>query len=93
MEIVKVEFKINEIVWAKIKGYPAWPARIKSFAPHNRAVVVWFNDYRTTKLFRTQLFKFLKFFERHAVNFDKTIGLKKASLEGLFYYGKEMNNS
>lgn len=88
-----IEFKVKEIVWAKIKGYPAWPARIQSFPSAKMASVIWFNDYRTTKIYRTQLFKFLKFFDRYSINFDKTIGLKKAALEGLYYYGKEIGTS
>lgn len=89
--VAKIDFSINEVVWAKIRGYPAWPAKIKSFPNLKTAIVVWFNDYRTTKIYKTQLFKFLPFFDRNSVNFDKTIGLKKAAQEGLIYYGNMMS--
>lgn len=86
-----IDFKIEEVVWAKIKGYPHWPAKIKSFPSNRTAEVVWFNDYRKTKIFRTQLFKFLPHFDTFAKKFDETIGLKKAAQEGLIIYGHSMN--
>lgn len=96
--ISRIDFRINEVVWAKIKGFAHWPAKIKLFAPNRKMVtVVWFNDYRTTKVYTTQIFKFLQHFDKFAVNFDKTIGLRKAAQEGLIYYGntieKNMNGS
>lgn len=56
--VAKIEFKINEVIWCKIRGWPAWPCRIRTFVK-NMAIVVWFNDYRITKVYRTQLQKFL----------------------------------
>lgn len=85
--IAKIEFKIDEVVWAKIKGYPAWPAKIKSFASSKMVVVIWFNDFRVTKVYKTQLFKFLKNFYKFAKSFDNSIGLKEAAQQALLYYG------
>lgn len=85
-----IDFKVNEVVWAKIKGHPHWPAKIKCFPSNRMVTVVWFNDYRTTKIYRTQLFKFLVNFDSFAKNFDSTIGLRAAAQEGLMYYGNSM---
>lgn len=89
--VARIEYKINEVVFAKIKGYPHWPAKIKRFDSNKMVTVVWFNDYRTTKIYKTQLSKFLVNFERLASTFDQHIGLKKAAHEGLIYFGCTMN--
>lgn len=91
--VARIEYKIDEIVWAKIKGYPHWPARIKGFSGNGRMVLVyWFNDYRTTKIYRTQLFKFLENFDEFAKKFDQTIGLKTAAQEALIIFGQRYAN-
>lgn len=89
--VAKIDFRINEIIWCKIRGYPAWPCKIKTFVK-NMAIVVWFNDYRTTKVYKTQLQKFLINFDTHAQNFDDNIGLKTAAQEALLYYGNALSN-
>lgn len=92
-DVVKIEYRIGEVVWAKIKGSPAWPAKIKFFASSRMVVVTWFNDYRTTKIYKTQLFKFLTHFDAFAKNFDSSIGLKTAAQEALIYYGNSFYNN
>lgn len=92
LTVAVISFKIDEVVWAKIKGHVHWPAKIKSFANSKMVIVVWFNDYRTTKIYRTQLFKFLNNFDEFAKRFDDTVGLKKAALEALSYYGTSVLN-
>lgn len=86
--VAKIEFKVGEIVWAKIKGWPTWPAQIKCFPSAKMAEIVWCNDYRKTRLYRTQMFKFLPNFDKFAVKFDTTVGLETAAKEGLIRYGE-----
>lgn len=87
-----IDYKINEVVWAKIKGYSFWPGKIKSFPSSQTAEIVWFNDYRRTKVFKTQMKKFLPHFEECAKKFDDVVGLRCAAQEGLIYFGSTMNN-
>lgn len=89
--VAQIEFKIGEIVWARIKGFPAWPARIKSFPSNKMAVVYWFNDYRITKLYRTQMYKFLNNFDEFSKKFGDTVGLETAAREALICYGNDIN--
>lgn len=89
--VSKIDFTIGEIVWAKIRGSPHWPAKIKSFPKDRTATVVWFNDYRTTTIFRTQLSKFLVHFDEYSVKFDTTVGLKTAAMEALICLGQNLN--
>lgn len=91
LEVAVIDFKIDEIVWAKIKGHAHWPARVKSFPSQRMAEVVWFNDYRRTKLYKTQLYKFLANFEKFAARFDDTVGLKTAAQEAMMLYGSNLN--
>lgn len=90
LTVATVEFQTGEVVWAKIRGYPHWPAKIKSFPSSKMALVVWFNDYRITKMYRTQLHKFLNNFDNFSKKFDQTIGLKTAAQEALIYYGQNI---
>lgn len=91
LSMVKIEFKIKEIVWCKIKGCSHWPAQILAFPSNKMALVQWFNDYRQTKVFRTQLFKFLANFDQFAVRFDDVVGLKTAGREALIVFGQNLN--
>lgn len=88
--VVKVVFRPSEIVWAKIKGFVAWPARIKSFPSSNMVIVSWLNDYRVTKIYRTQMFKFLLFFDTFSKRFNDTVGLETAAKEGLILFGQNL---
>lgn len=63
LQIVIPDFVQNEIVWAKIKGSSHWPARISRILTSSNGrimyEVVWFNDYRRSKIGRLQIHKFL----------------------------------
>lgn len=85
--VAKIEFKVGEVVWARIRGYPHWPARIQSFPSNKMATVIWFNDYRRTKLYKTQIFKFLVNFDEFSKRFNDTVGLETAAREALISYG------
>lgn len=41
------EFKLTEVVFAKVRGYPDWPARITSKINDNRYGVIFFGDNTT----------------------------------------------
>lgn len=51
-------------------------------------IVTWFNDYRTTKIYRTQIFKFLLDYDEYSKKLDETIGLRIAAQEALMCYGE-----
>lgn len=91
--IEKITFSIGEIVWAKIRGFKTWPAKIRSFPSNKMAEVIWFNDYRRTKLYRSQLFKFLKHFDENSKYFSNTVGLETAAKEALFCYGQNVSQN
>lgn len=85
--VAKMPFSIGEIVWCKIRGSVHWPARILS-RDDKRYNVLWLNDYRTTKVFETTLFKFHKDFEEFAQEFSSNIGLKTAAKEAIIYLAR-----
>lgn len=75
---------VGEVIWGKIRGWPHWPAKIIRF--HGRLVEVeWFNDYRTTKLYKSQVFKFYPNYDIFAEKFATSVGLKTAATEALIY--------
>lgn len=90
--IAQMDFKIGEIVWAKIKGHPHWPCVIKAFNK-KMVIVLWYNDYRQTKIYKTQLFKFLKNFDQFSKLFDQRVGLETAAKEALIAYGHQMGTN
>lgn len=55
--IAQIDYNLGEIVWCKIKGYSHWPAQVESF-DKGKVLVRWFNDYRSTSVYKSQLFKF-----------------------------------
>lgn len=84
--VANLLYSIDEVVWGKIRGWPHWPARVTSIE-QNKYVVTWFNDYRKSKLFHTQLFKFYPNFESFSNKFSSSIGLETAAKEALLYIG------
>lgn len=86
-----MEYKVDDIVWAKIKGFPAWPAIIKKIKYGQRMSfeIEWFNDYRRSTVFKTQICQFFANFERFSVNFTKHIGLETAAKEALMTLAKK----
>lgn len=84
MTVARIPFVIGEVVWAKIRGWKHWPAKILSISPR-QIEVEWFNDYRTTKIFRSQIYKFGPNFQMFAENFDSTVGLREAAEEALLH--------
>lgn len=82
--VVAHQFSKNEIVWAKIRGSVHWPAKITAIG-QRQFEVYWFNDYRRSKVFRTQIFKFYPNFEKFSVHFTTSVGLETAAKEALIY--------
>lgn len=81
-----IPFSIDEVIWGKIRGWPHWPCRILEIdTRRQRFKVYWFNDYRTTNLFRSQIFKFYPNFDIFAEKLSTTIGLKDATKEAMLY--------
>lgn len=87
--VAKPIFSIGEIIWAKIKGFVCWPAKIVQITSR-RALVFWLNDYRTTNLYLTKVFKFLPHFDEHSKKFSDHIGLECTAREGLILYGQRL---
>lgn len=85
------DFGVNEVVWGKIRGFVAWPAKI--IESNNKLYTVrWFNDYRTSKLYKGQLLKLYSNFEKCAENFEKKVGLKTAAQEAMMYLANPNND-
>ena len=38
-------FELEQIVWAKVDGYPWWPGFIKSFSSKGKIEVMFFDDF------------------------------------------------
>lgn len=75
------EFELGEIVWAKLKGSPHWPATVLNVYGSRRQMleVFWLNDYRTIKINKGQASKFLPNFDKYSQN--TMIGLQTAIRE------------
>lgn len=82
-------FIIDEVIWGKIRGSTHWPAKVLSIGKRTFKVE-WFNDYRTTQLYLSQMYKFCINFHKFSLKFDTVVGLKDAAEEALLY---EMNKS
>lgn len=74
--------KVGEVIWGKIRGWPHWPGKIVHIFPR-QFEVIWYNDFRVTKLYRSQIFKFVANFQIFAEKFDTTIGLREAAEQAM----------
>lgn len=95
-DIALIDFSIDDIVWAKIKGSKHWPARIVEIELQKRTYiykVFWFNDYRTSNVFKSQIFKFQPNFEKFAKKFGSDIRLETAGKEALIYLASKEKSS
>lgn len=85
--IVAEVYGLNEIIWGKLKGSVHWPAKIIAILPRQYEVI-WLNDYRKSKLFRSQMCKFTNSnFKQFSCNFGTTIGVETAAKEALIMIG------
>lgn len=91
--LVPMDLMPGDIVWAKIKGYPYWPAKIERiFGAKNQMVeVFWFNNYKRTKMCRASCMSFLSNFDRFRSSFNNYIGLEPAAKEAIIYLGSQMH--
>lgn len=76
MTISTLPFKVGEVTWGKIRGWPHWPAKIVHIFPR-QFEVVWYNDYRVTKLYRSQVFKFTSNFSIFAEKIRNDGGIER----------------
>lgn len=85
--VALMDFKVGEVIWAKMRGYPAWPAKIERIygANHQMVEIFWFNDYRRSKILKAQCSKFHSEFETNSKIFNKHIGLETAAKEAMIY--------
>lgn len=83
--IAQIEYSAGEIIWAKLGHWPAWPAKIDRIygVPNQMIEIVWFNDYRRSKLHRANVFKFFKYFDQFSSAANSTIGLECAVKEAV----------
>lgn len=57
--LAQIPYSVDEVVFTKLKGFPHWPSRILR-SDKNKYEIYWFKDYRTSMVFHTQIFKFLR---------------------------------
>lgn len=84
------DFAINEVVWGKFKGWPHWPARVVAINT-KKIEIVWFNDYRKSQMFRSQLFKFKSNFENFTKKCHTNAKLDTATKEAILYINSGMS--
>lgn len=85
--IAEIDFRIGDVIWAKLKGSPYWPAKVERIygAKNQMMEVLWFNDCRRSKIFKTQGECFLKNFEKNSKFFKTHIGLETAAKEAVMF--------
>lgn len=90
--IALLDYSIGEIVWCKLKGWPHWPCKILDIE-YKRSViylVYWFKDnHRTSKVFKSQLFKFKENFKTLSENGSENAQLEAAIKEGIIKFNEK----
>ena len=54
----QTSFQQGDLVFAKVKGYPAWPARITSLSNNGKYSVFFYGTYETATLKRSELWPY-----------------------------------
>lgn len=85
-------FKINEVIWCKLKGHNCWPGKITSIE-NRKYEVFWFNDYRKSKVFQTQIFDFHSNYKKFSEKAASLIGLETAIKEAIIYSVSKISKS
>lgn len=88
-QIARIQFREGDVIWAKIRGSPHWPAKIEEIL-HGRTQmykIYWFNDYRRSKVYGTQIQKFFDHFNEHENTIAHHVGLEMAVKEAIIYIG------
>lgn len=85
LTIAKPLWSIDDAIWAKIRGSCHWPARIIKILPKKQFIVEWFNDYRTTRVFASQIYKFAPNIFMFQEKFDLVAGLREAAEEATLH--------
>lgn len=90
--VAKIDFKVGDVVWAKIRGCPFWPAKIERIygVKLQMIEILWFNDYRRSKVYRTQIESFLPNFRKNSKFFKEKVGLETAAKEAVLYMTSKM---
>lgn len=85
--IAQQQFRISEIVWAKLGHFPSWPCKIERlYGVRNQMVeVLWFNDFRRSKMHIANIYKFFDKFQEFSKDADIHVGLNRAIKEAIIY--------
>lgn len=77
------EPSIDDIVWAKMRGYCLWPAKVRSIEG-NSVWLTFYGDYTSAKLNRQNVFPFEQCIRNFTPIDGKKLLLQKAVKEALF---------
>lgn len=93
--IAQPQFRINEIVWAKLGHFPSWPCKIERlYGIRNQMVeVLWFNDFRRSKMHVAMIYKFFDKFQEFSKDADLRVGLNRAIKEAIIYEASRRFNN
>lgn len=92
-QVALPDFVVGDIVWAKLRRHPFWPARIERiYGIRNQMLeIYWMNDYRRSKIYKSQIQSFLPNFRTHSALFDAHVGLETAAKEAMLYLANKLN--
>ncbi|XP_076340735.1 uncharacterized protein LOC143241091 isoform X3 [Tachypleus tridentatus] len=69
--VEKAEYKAGDLVFAKVRGYPPWPARVEEYSPLGKKIppkrypILFFGTYEVANLTSKDLYSYHKFKEKY----------------------------
>lgn len=63
---IQPSFHVNELVWAKMRGFPYWPGVIENVTSKGQYNVHFFGDYTRSHISRNNIVHFLDGFEQYS---------------------------
>lgn len=79
-----MNFKVDDVVWAHLKGYSSWPGKIVDLSS-SQAKVYWFADYRESLVPKSKLESFEKNIQKYKAAINSKPMLKKAAEEASIF--------
>ena len=43
--MANLDFEIDQVVWAKVDGYPWWPGFVRSLSSKGKVEIMFFDDF------------------------------------------------
>lgn len=89
--LMQQSFRVNDLVWAYVRGFPYWPGVIEGITLKGKYTVHFFGDYTRSDIGRRNVISFYEGFEQYSNNFGN-VKLQRAINKARILLLSEVND-